>query len=76
MKSVMRQYVLTLVLGALGIASVKAQDPVFSQVVSGTSTTITISDLDHSAVVDPMIYGQMLEDCNDHVVYGGAVSES
>ena len=75
MKSDMRQYVLTLVLGILGITSVKAQDPVFSQVVSGTSTTITISDFDHSAVVDPMIYGQMLEDCNDHVVYGGVVNE-
>lgn len=54
-----------------------AQDPVYTQTVNGARvTTVTISDLSSSAEVNPMIYGQMLEDCNDAVVYGGVVNNS
>ena len=51
-----------------------AQDPVYTQSVNETkATVVTIGSLASSATVNPMIYGQMLEDCNDAVVYGGVV---
>ncbi|MDR1601416.1 MAG: hypothetical protein LBS42_03205 [Tannerella sp.] len=43
--------------------------------VSKTTTQVTISIPDRPASIDPMIYGQMLEDCNDRVIYGGVVNE-
>jgi alpha-N-arabinofuranosidase len=43
--------------------------------ISKKITQITISVPDKSALIDPMIYGQMLEDCNDRVIYGGVVNE-
>ena len=33
-------------------------------------------DIKHSDAVDEMIYGQMLEDCNDSVIYGGLVDRN
>lgn len=54
----------------------KAQEPVFTQTVSGSTTIVSITDLEHQAAVNPMIYGQMLEDCNDKVIYGGVVNEA
>jgi alpha-N-arabinofuranosidase len=42
---------------------------------SKTTTQVTVSIPDKPALIDPMIYGQMLEDCNDKVIYGGVVSE-
>lgn len=48
-----------------------AQQPSYQQTVSGIVTQITVSDLSLRSPIDPMIYGQMLEDCNDQVVYGG-----
>jgi alpha-N-arabinofuranosidase len=37
-------------------------------------TTVNVSIPDKPVAVDPMIYGQMLEDCNDRVIYGGIVN--
>ncbi len=54
---------------------ISGQEPVCSQVVSGEQTIVRISGLGGSATVCPMIYGQMLEDCNDKVIYGGIVNE-
>ena len=51
------------------------QEPVCNQMVSGSGTIVRIPDLQTSAAVSPMIYGQMLEDCNDNVVYGGIVNK-
>ena len=54
----------------------RAQEPMFSQCVEGTSTVVSVTDLSRRAPVSPMIYGQMLEDCNDGVVYGGVVNKA
>ncbi|MBR1926895.1 MAG: hypothetical protein IJ840_03975, partial [Bacteroidales bacterium] len=52
-----------------------AQDPAYTQTVTGKTTTVTILQTSSDAKIDPMIYGQMLEDCNDAVVYGGVVDD-
>ncbi|MDR1224223.1 MAG: hypothetical protein LBL07_15290 [Tannerella sp.] len=41
-----------------------------------TVTQVTVSIPDQPASIDPMIYGQMLEDCNDRVIYGGVVGST
>lgn len=51
-----------------------AQAPVFTQTVATGTTVVSITDLEHRVPVNPMIYGQMLEDCNDNVIYGGVVN--
>jgi alpha-N-arabinofuranosidase len=43
---------------------------------SKTVTQVTVSIPDKPASIDPMIYGQMLEDCNDRVIYGGVVGST
>ena len=54
---------------------VKSQNPTYNQTVLGTTTVVKISDLEHLAPIDSMIYGQMLEDCNDAVIYDGVVDK-
>lgn len=44
----------------------------FSSFVTGQSV-VNISIPDQLDDIDPMIYGQMLEDCNDSVIYGGLI---
>jgi alpha-L-arabinofuranosidase len=44
----------------------------FTSFVSGQSV-VHISIPDRLEAIDPMIYGQMLEDCNDSVIYGGLI---
>lgn len=44
----------------------------FTSFVSGQSV-VSISIPDQLDDIDPMIYGQMLEDCNDSVIYGGLI---
>lgn len=39
------------------------------------TTTIRIKDLNKREKVNPMIYGQMLEDCNDKIIYGGLINK-
>lgn len=39
-----------------------------------TTTTIQIEIPDQSVTIDPMIYGQMLEFCNDRIIYDGVVN--
>jgi alpha-N-arabinofuranosidase len=43
--------------------------------VSKQITNVNIIIPDKPALIDPMIYGQMLEDCNDQVIYGGVVDK-
>jgi alpha-N-arabinofuranosidase len=38
-------------------------------------TIVSIPDLTPIGKINPMIYGQMLEDCNDSIVYNGVVDE-
>lgn len=38
------------------------------------TTVVRINFSDQPVAIDPMIYGQMLEDCNDHVIYDGIVN--
>lgn len=45
-----------------------------NEVTEGNTTTITITIPTQQVAVNPMIYGQMLEDCNDKVIYGGIVN--
>lgn len=59
---------------ALSVAAL-AQGPVHTQIVTGKTTTVTILEISSKANINPMIYGQMLEDCNDAVIYGGVVDE-
>ena len=74
-KAIMEKRVGLLCLMSLAVLGSAAQEPVFTQKVEGTSTRILIDNLSSQACIDPMIYGQMLEDCNDNVVYGGVVSK-
>lgn len=37
------------------------------------STIVKITSLTPECQINHMIYGQMLEDCNDHIIYGGVV---
>lgn len=74
-KAIMEKRVGLLYLMSLAVLGSAAQEPVFTQKVEGTSTQILIDNLSSQACIDPMIYGQMLEDCNDNVVYGGVVSK-
>lgn len=39
-------------------------------------TKVTVSVPSQSARVNPMIYGQMFEDCNDNIIYGGVVGKN
>lgn len=39
-------------------------------------TNVKIMIPDTPLTVDPMIYGQMLEDCNDKIIYGGVVDKN
>lgn len=41
--------------------------------INEKSTFVKISIPGHPVRINPMIYGQMLEDCNDRVIYGGVV---
>jgi alpha-N-arabinofuranosidase len=43
--------------------------------IAGQTTTVSIEIPDHPVSIDPMIYGQMLEDCNDKVIYGGLLND-
>ena len=45
-----------------------------NRVTEGNTTTISISIPAQPNAINPMIYGQMLEDCNDKVIYGGIVN--
>ena len=74
-KAIMEKRVGLLCLMSLAVLGSAAQEPFFTQKVEGTSTQILIDNLSSQARIDPMIYGQMLEDCNDNVVYGGVVSK-
>lgn len=38
-------------------------------------TKVSVEIPDNPETVDPMIYGQMLEDCNDKIIYGGLLNE-
>ena len=42
---------------------------------AGQITRITVGIPSEQVPINPMIYGQMLEDCNDKVIYGGVVGE-
>jgi alpha-N-arabinofuranosidase len=44
--------------------------------ISKKTTQVTISIPEKPVSIDPMIYGQMLEDCNDRVIYGGVVGST
>ncbi len=44
--------------------------------INKQTTYITIEISAKPITVDPMIYGQMLEDCNDKVIYGGLINEN
>ena len=37
----------------------------------GDNTSIKVRLPETDAPINPMIYGQMLEDCNDNIIYGG-----
>jgi alpha-N-arabinofuranosidase len=43
---------------------------------SKETTQVAISIPDKPASINPMIYGQMFEDCNDQVIYGGIVGKN
>lgn len=38
------------------------------------TTTVSVEIPANPVSIDPMIYGQMLEDCNDRVIYGGLIN--
>ena len=61
---------LLIVVLSLFAVSLNAQN----RVTEGNTTTITISIPAQPKAINPMIYGQMLEDCNDKVIYGGIVN--
>ncbi len=44
------------------------------EVTESKTTSLTVTIPTEKIAVDPMIYGQMIEDCNDQVIYGGIVN--
>lgn len=46
----------------------------YGQKTSKQPTTVSIEIPDNPVPIDPMIYGQMLEDCNDKIIYGGLIN--
>lgn len=47
---------------------------IYGQKTDKQSTTVSIEIPDNPVFIDPMIYGQMLEDCNDKIIYGGLIN--
>lgn len=69
----MKRLILTTTLSICTIALT----PLFAQnnkVVDSKTTQLTVTIPSEEITIDPMIYGQMLEDCNDKVIYGGIVN--
>ncbi|SCD21691.1 Alpha-L-arabinofuranosidas [Proteiniphilum saccharofermentans] len=48
---------------------------IYAQKTDKHPTTVSIVIPDNPVSIDPMIYGQMLEDCNDKIIYGGLINE-
>lgn len=48
---------------------------VCGQKICGQTTIVTVDIPEYPIFIDPMIYGQMLEDCNDKVIYGGLIND-
>ncbi|MDD4514044.1 alpha-L-arabinofuranosidase C-terminal domain-containing protein [Massilibacteroides sp.] len=48
---------------------------IYGQKTAKQTTIVTVVIPESSVRIDPMIYGQMLEDCNDKVIYGGLINE-
>ena len=48
---------------------------IYGQKTAKQTTIVTIEIPESPISIDPMIYGQMLEDCNDKVIYGGLINE-
>jgi alpha-N-arabinofuranosidase len=48
---------------------------IYGQTIDNQPTTVSIEIPDNLVSIDPMIYGQMLEDCNDKIIYGGLINE-
>lgn len=66
----MKRFGITLLFCTLLTANSYSQN----KVIESNTTTISISIPSQAIAINPMIYGQMLEDCNDKVIYGGVVS--
>lgn len=49
---------------------------IFGQTTNTHPTTVSIEIPNETIWIDPMIYGQMLEDCNDKIIYGGLINEN
>jgi alpha-N-arabinofuranosidase len=65
MRSIVRKSVPVLISSLLVPFTVLAQD-----------TTVTVSIPEAPARIDPMIYGQMLENVNDQMIYGGVAEKN
>ena len=67
-------YTAALILSAVTVMS--AGSKAMAQKVKAESVTKISFDVKHGVPIDEMIYGQMLEDCNDSVIYGGLVDRN
>lgn len=54
--------------------TIRGQQALRSQAVEGRETRVEVTLPAAAPAVSPMIYGQMLEDCNDSIIYGGVVN--
>ncbi len=45
------------------------------RIIDKQTTEVIVKIPENLLIIDPMIYGQMLEDCNDKVIYGGLFNE-
>ncbi|MDO4556238.1 MAG: hypothetical protein Q4B70_14020, partial [Lachnospiraceae bacterium] len=49
---------------------------IYAQKTDKHPTAVSIVIPDNPVSIDPMIYGQMLEDCNDKIIYGGLINKN
>ena len=64
-----------LLMGTISILGSTVSYTQNNTVTDSKHTTVKISLSGTKARINPMIYGQMLEDCNDNIIYGGIVDK-
>lgn len=69
----MTRFASALILIFSACVSSKAQNIIVNE---SNYTSVKIRIPEKEALINPMIYGQMLEDCNDNVIYGGIVDNA
>tara|TARA_R110002050_G_scaffold207382_1_gene343516 strand:+ start:8279 stop:9907 length:1629 start_codon:yes stop_codon:yes gene_type:complete len=68
-----RAIVFLIIVSCMFVEKLNAQQ--ISNTEKNSVTEVSISFLDGQNEIDPMIYGQMFENCNDRIIYDGVVNK-